>query len=171
MDFRLFGYRHWFREDWMVSCISYQGEFTKRARAWNRICRLYLVLTSIRYENLAWSLALGLRNLEPKGPFNLPIPKSYLAFWEPNWAYQVFWCMHHSIIWQQIWVWNPNFGWIQAAYGRSGRGSVSQRKPELLRASDSLGILCFATANNLLNLLFAIFLIPKCFSVNCLMLL
>ena len=67
--------------------------------------------------------------------------------------------------------WDPNFGWIQAAYGRSGRGSVSQRKPELLRASDSLGILCFATANNLLNLLFAIFLIPKCFSVNCLMLL
>ena len=122
-------------------------------------------------KNLAWSLALGLRNLEPKGPFNLPILKSCLAFWEPNWAYQVFWCMHHSIIWQQIWVWNPNFGWIQAAYGRSGRGSVSQRKPELLRASDSLGILCFATANNLLNLLFAVFLIQLCFSVNCLKLL
>ena len=88
----------------MVSCSSYQGKFTKRTSAWNTICRLYLVSTSIRYENLFWYLPLGLRNLEPKGPFNLPILKSYLAFWEPNGLIKCF-DMNHLIIWQQIWVW------------------------------------------------------------------
>ena len=148
----------------MVSCISYQGEFTKRTRAWNRICRLYLVLTSIRYENLAWSLALGLRNLEPKGPFNLPILKSYLAFWVPNWAYQVFWCMHHSIIWQQIWVWvdSSRVRPVRARVGESEKAGTTSgirliRNPLLCHGQQppKYTFCCF----------------PLCHSVNSLMLL
>ena len=93
-----FSWRRWqLNMRWTSGCLATGTGFARirwcpahhTRGSWNRICWLYLILdlTSIRYENLAWSLALGLRNLEPKGPFNLPILKSYLAFWEPNLAY------------------------------------------------------------------------------------